>query len=289
MVRQEMYTTKSKNRGGVKPSSRKSGESKKRGNDKGGKGSGGKTLSKQRVMGVKGSSGSSTEWLRRQLSDPWAKLAADSHYASRSAFKLIQIDDKHKFLKPGRNVIDCGARPGGWSQVAVERCCSRKYKAKSTKPFTPGIVISVDICDMHPVSGAILVKGDFTEASTQAVVSGHLNGKLADVILSDMAPSASGQQCVDFDRIMVLCDAVLYFAETKLASGGTLVVKILGGGDIKEFRGILNKKFETVKFAKPEASRSTSSESFIIAKGFNPPRLTSHEAISPQEDDTGMR
>ncbi|KNC73231.1 hypothetical protein SARC_14210 [Sphaeroforma arctica JP610] len=91
--------------------------------------------------------GSSAQWIKRQLADPWAKLAADSHYASRSAFKLQQIDDKHRFLKPGRTVIDCGARPGGWSQVSVERCC-RPPKNRSVKNFVPGVVISVDICGM---------------------------------------------------------------------------------------------------------------------------------------------
>ncbi|KNC74279.1 ribosomal RNA large subunit methyltransferase J, partial [Sphaeroforma arctica JP610] len=125
---------------------------------------------------------------------------------------------------------------------------------------------------MNVVPGASLVTGDFTKADTQAEVTKILQGKRADVVLSDMAPPASGQPSVDFDRLMNLCDAVLNFTKGNLKPGGTLVVKLLGGGDIKDFRTSLTQTFQSVKFAKPAASRSSSSESFVVATGFTQPK-----------------
>jgi 23S rRNA (uridine2552-2'-O)-methyltransferase len=208
-----------------------------------------------RLKTAKGRSVSSTRWLQRQLSDPYVAEARAQGYRSRSAFKLAQMDDRFKFFKRGVRVVDLGAAPGGWCQVAIERCGKQAQ------------VIAVDLAEVEPLPGLISLLGDFHDAEIQARIKAALDGP-ADVVLSDMAAPASGHTGTDHLRIMALAEAAFDFAEETLAPGGAFVVKLLQGGAEAELLRRLKRAFAKLRHVKPSASRDDSAELYLVATGF---------------------
>ena len=221
-------------------------------------GPGGRQLS-ERVKTARGRPISSTRWLSRQLNDPYVARARAEGYRSRAAYKLAEIDERFHLFKTGRRVIDLGAAPGGWTQVAVER-------VRAGKPGG-GQVLAVDLAEMEAVPDAEFLRLDFLEADADAKIAAALGGP-ADVLLSDMAAPATGVARVDHLRIMALCEAVLDFAGTVLAPDGALVAKVLRGGGEAEFVRALKRAFRKVKHVKPPASRADSSEMYVVATGY---------------------
>jgi len=202
-------------------------------------------------------SASSKRWLDRQLNDPYVREAQLEGYRSRAAYKLIEIDDKFRLLRKGLRVVDLGAAPGGWTQVAVQRAGE-------------GNVIALDREEMLPVSGSRPICADFMEPEAIETLRGELGGE-ADLILSDIAPSTTGHSGTDHLRILAAAEAVLDFAETVLTEGGALIVKVFQGGTEKELLMRLRRQFETVKHVKPPASRKESPELYVVARGFKRP------------------
>jgi len=197
---------------------------------------------------------SSTRWLDRQLNDPYVQEAQRAGYHSRAAFKLAEIDDRFTLLRPGARVIDLGAAPGGWSQIAAARVGADN-------------VIALDREEMAEVPGVRFLKGDFLEPETVARLETLLDGG-ADVILSDIAPATTGHAATDHLRIIAIAEAVLDFAETVLNQGGALVIKVFQGGTEKELLDRLKRLFDSVKHVKPPSSRKESPELYVVAKGF---------------------
>jgi len=215
-----------------------------------------------RVKTAKGRKTSSTRWLQRQLNDPYVREANRLGYRSRAAFKLIELDDKFQFLKPGRRVVDLGAAPGGWTQIAVER-----VNALAERKGKQGQVIGIDLLDMEAIPGAELLAGDFMDNDAPDRLKQALDGS-ADVVLSDMAAAASGHPATDHMRIMALLEVAALFAAEVLSPGGTFVGKVLQGGTENEILTALKRNFKTVKHAKPPSSRSDSAEMYVVAQGF---------------------
>lgn len=212
-----------------------------------------------RVRTAKGRKTSSTRWLQRQLNDPYVAEAKRLGYRSRAAFKLLELDQQFKFLKPGGRIVDLGAAPGGWTQVSVE-----KVKAGEGRP---GHVVGMDILEMEPIAGAILITHDFLDDDAPALLKDALGGG-ADVVLSDMAASATGHKATDHMRIMALLETALDFAYQVLAPGGAFVGKVLQGGTENDLLAAMKQNFRTVRHAKPPASRDDSAESYVVAIGF---------------------
>lgn len=208
-----------------------------------------------RVKTARGRKSSSTRWLKRQLNDPYVAEANRLGYRSRAAFKLIEIDDRFRFLKRGLRVIDLGAAPGGWSQIAAERV------------GRGGQVVGIDLRAIDPIPGAELIEGDFLDEDALARLTGLLGGD-ADIVLSDMAASATGHTATDHMRIMALLEAAVDFAAQVLAPGGTFVGKVLQGGTENQLLALLKKNFRSVKHTKPPSSRNDSAEMYVIASGF---------------------
>ena len=205
-------------------------------------------------------SASSARWLRRQLADPYVAEAKRLGYRSRAAFKLVELDDRFRLLKPGAKVVDLGAAPGGWSQVAVAR----------VRPETSrGAVVAVDIAGLEPIAGAETLGADVFAPDLPELVRQHLRGP-ADVVLSDMAPSASGHPGADHLRIVGLAEAAAEVAMAVLAPGGSFVCKVWQGGTTRELLALLKRRFATVRHAKPPASRAESAEVYVVATGFRP-------------------
>jgi 23S rRNA (uridine2552-2'-O)-methyltransferase len=220
--------------------------------------SGGRQLS-VRVKTARGRKTSSTRWLQRQLNDPYVSKAKELGYRSRTAFKLLEMNEKNQFLKRGTRVIDLGAAPGGWTQVAVE----------IVKPDqTNGYVLGLDLQDMDPIPGATLLKLDFLQDDAEEIVLAAMNGQQADVVLSDMAAFATGHAATDHLKIMGLAETAFSFAEKVLAPGGTYLAKVLQGGTENSLLTQLKQSFKTVKHLKPPASRKDSSEMYVIALDF---------------------
>ena len=216
-----------------------------------------------RVKTAKGRKLSSTLWLERQLNDPYVIRARKEGFRGRAAFKILELDDKYGFLKPGARVVDLGCAPGGWCQVAVER-----VNALGQRPGKPvGTVLGIDLQVIEPIPGAQIHQLDFLSDEADALVKGWLGGS-ADVVLSDMAASASGHKGTDHLRIIALCEAAAYFAFDVLEEGGTFVAKVLAGGAENELQTILKRRFAKVANVKPPASRADSSEKFVVAQGF---------------------
>ncbi len=215
-----------------------------------------------RVKTARGRTTSSQRWLQRQLNDPYVAEAKKRGYRSRAAFKLLQLDDQFRFLKPGARVVDLGAAPGGWTQVAVERV---KAGAKAGK--SAGVVIGIDITPVEPIAGATVLAKDFYDEDAPAELTALLGGP-ADVVLSDMAASATGDTQVDHLRIMGLAEAAHDFARQILKPGGTFVAKVLRGGTERTLLDLLKKDFTKVRHVKPEASRADSAEMYVIGTGF---------------------
>jgi 23S rRNA (uridine2552-2'-O)-methyltransferase len=228
----------------------------------GGSGRGARDL-KVRVKSVKGRTLSSKLWLERQLNDPYVAQARREGYRGRAAYKIAQLDDKHRFLRPGARVVDLGCAPGGWAQVAVPRV-NALGEAKG-KP--QGRIIGVDLQPVAPIPGVELHRLDFLEDGAADQVRAWLGGK-ADVVMSDMAPAASGNRQVDHLRIVALCEAAADFAFEVLDEGGTFVAKVLAGGAEAGLQTRLKQRFRKVVNEKPPASRADSAEKFVVATGF---------------------
>ncbi len=215
---------------------------------------------KTRVRTARGRKLSSTRWLERQLNDPYVAEAKRLGYRSRAAFKLLEIDDKYELLKPGAVVVDLGSAPGGWSQIAAQRVKSVEGE---------GRVIAIDLQEVEPIPGVEFAVADFMEAETEALLIKMLDGARVDVVLSDMAAPASGHKRTDHMKIMALCEAALAFACDILAPGGTFVAKVLQGGAENDLLVAMKRSFTTVRHVKPKASRSDSSELYVLATGFH--------------------
>jgi 23S rRNA (uridine2552-2'-O)-methyltransferase len=196
---------------------------------------------------------SSQAWLSRQLNDPYVQAAKTQGLRSRAAFKLIELDDKYKLIGARARVVDLGAAPGGWAQVALQRGAAR--------------VVGVDLLPIVPVAGAEFIEGDFMEPGMEARLIALLGAK-ADLVLSDMAPNTTGHVATDHIRIMALAEAALAFAVEVLAPGGAFVAKLFQGGAERGMLDVLKARFRTVRHAKPPASRKDSKEMYVVATGF---------------------
>lgn len=214
---------------------------------------------KTHVKTAKKRSSASTLWLQRQLNDPYVALAKQEGYRARSAFKLIELDDKFHFLKPGKRVVDLGAAPGGWTQIAVQR-----VKSSQENP----LVVGLDLLEMAPIAGAKTTQLDFLDDTAPDVLKEMLGGHKADVVLSDMAPNTTGMKDIDHLRIMGLLETAYAFACEILNPDGVFVAKIFQGGTEQNLLNEMKKRFKTVKHAKPPASRKESSEFYVVATGF---------------------
>jgi 23S rRNA (uridine2552-2'-O)-methyltransferase len=212
-----------------------------------------------RLKTAKQRSASSQRWLERQLNDPYVAAAKREGYRSRAAFKLIEIDDKHRLLKPGRRVVDLGAAPGGWAQVAAARVHSAAGK---------GQVVAIDILDMEPIAGVEFLRLDFMDAAAPGRLEAMLREGKADVVLSDMAAQGTGHTRTDHLRIMGLAEAAVEFACEVLVPGGAFLCKVLQGGTERELLQRLKQAFAAVRHLKPPASRAESAELYVIATGF---------------------
>ena len=197
---------------------------------------------------------SSREWLERQLNDPYVRAAKSEGYRSRAAYKLAEMNEKHRFLKRGQTSVDLGAAPGGWTQVLVEQ-------------LGEGHVVGVDIQEVEPIAGATLLMLDFMDEKAPAVIKRTLNGPV-DTVLSDMASPATGHRETDHLRVMALCETALEFAIEVLKPGGTFLCKVLRGGTERQLLETLKKRFQKVIHVKPPASRADSAEMYVLALGF---------------------
>ena len=216
-----------------------------------------------KVKTARGRKLSSTLWLERQLNDPYVKRAQADGYRGRAAYKILELDDKFRFLVPGARVVDLGCAPGGWCQVAVKR-----INALGTRQGKKiGTILGVDLQEVESIPGAEIHVLDFMEDDADAKVKAWLDGP-ADVVMSDMAAASSGHKQTDHLRIIALCEAAAYFAFDVLTPGGTFVAKVLSGGAEGELQALLKQKFTKVMNMKPPASRSNSSEKFVVATGF---------------------
>ncbi|HEY5300245.1 MAG TPA: RlmE family RNA methyltransferase, partial [Acetobacteraceae bacterium] len=195
----------------------------------------------------------SQRWLARQLNDPYVRAAQREGWRSRAAFKLIELDDRFRLIRRGALVLDLGAAPGGWTQVAVRRGA--------------GVVVGLDLLAIKPVAGASLIQGDFQDAEMPARLTAALGGA-ADLVLSDMAPNTTGHNATDHLRIMALAELALSFATEVLAPGGAFVCKVFQGGSERAMLEAMKRRFELVRHAKPPASRKESSELYVVATGF---------------------
>lgn len=202
---------------------------------------------------------SSTEWLTRQLNDPYVAEAKRQGYRSRAAFKLQQLDGRFRLLARGQRVVDLGCAPGGWSQVAAEA-------VRSINP-TGGAVVGIDLQETDSLPGVTLLRGDFRDDAVMAQIRAVLGGP-ADLVLSDMAAPATGHAATDHLRIVALAEDAFALAETLLKPGGAFVAKVFQGGAAGELLAALKKAFAEVRHAKPAASRAESAETYVVAKGF---------------------
>jgi len=201
---------------------------------------------------------SSKQWLKRHVSDPYVQRSKREGYRSRSAYKLIEIDGRDKLFRPGMTVVDLGAAPGGWSQVAAERAGAR------------GKVIAIDLLAMEPVAGVAFIRADFSTARGLAAVEAALEGRKADMVLSDMAPNLSGIAVSDQARTMALAEAARDFALFHLKREGSLLVKIFQGAGYDDYLKSLRRSFAKVAVRKPPASRGESAEQYLLARGLRP-------------------
>ena len=220
----------------------------------GGDGGGKNPRLHQKVKTARGRKIGSTKWLQRQLNDPYVQKARAMGYRSRAAFKLSELDDKYKFLKPKMQILDLGAAPGGWSQVAMERCKG-------------GRVVAIDLLEIDPLAEVEFLQMDFMDDDAPERLRALLPDG-ADMVVSDMAPNASGTPSLDHLRIMTLVEAALEFAYEVLKPGGGFICKVWQGGTEANLLKDLQKRFTSVRHAKPASSRKDSAETFLIALGF---------------------
>lgn len=217
-------------------------------------GSGTRNL-KQRVKTAHKRSLSSQKWLERQLNDPYVARAKREGYRSRAAFKLLEIDDKHHILKPGQRVVDLGAAPGGWSQVAKRRVGEK------------GKVVGIDLLPIDPLPGVDFIQLDFLDESAPGKLIEMLGGP-ADVVMSDMAANTTGHKKTDHLRIIGLAEVAVDFARQILAPGGVFLAKVFQGGTESQLLADLKRDFSVVRHVKPAASRADSAELYVLATGF---------------------
>jgi 23S rRNA (uridine2552-2'-O)-methyltransferase len=199
----------------------------------------------------------STRWLQRQLNDPYVQAAKAKGFRSRAAFKLVELDDRFRLLRRGARVLDLGAAPGGWTQVAIDRV------------GPGGAVVGVDILPAEPVAGATMLQGDLNDPAVAQAAIAALGGK-ADLVLSDIAPNTVGHAATDHLRIMALAEVATDVALSVLAPGGAFVCKVFQGGSEREMLAALKRHFREVRHAKPPASRKDSAETYVVAQGFRP-------------------
>ena len=216
-----------------------------------------------KVKSARGRKLSSTRWLERQLNDPYVRRAQAEGYRGRAAFKILELDDKYRFLVPGARVVDLGCAPGGWCQVAVKRVNALAEKQGKAV----GRVLGVDLQEVEPIAGAEVHQLDFMEDGADDKVKAWLRGN-ADVVMSDMAASSSGHKQTDHLRIVALCEAAAELAFDVLDPGGTFVAKVLAGGAEGSLQTLLKQRFTSVANVKPPSSRSDSSEKFVVARGY---------------------
>jgi len=224
-----------------------------------GSGGGGRRQLKVRLKTARQRSASSQRWLARQLNDPYVAAAKLEGYRSRAAYKLIEIDDRHHVLQPGRRVVDLGAAPGGWAQVAAARVHAAQGK---------GQVGAIDLRPMEAIAGVAFLHLDFMDRAAPARLRALLRGGRADVVLSDMAPQGTGHTRTDHLRIMALAEAATEFACDVLAPGGAFLCKVLQGGTERELLARLKRAFACIRHVKPPASRTASAELYVLAQGF---------------------
>lgn len=224
-------------------------------NDKGGEGA--RSL-KQRLKTAKKRTLSSQKWLERQLNDPYVARAKREGYRSRAAYKLLEIDEKYPVLKPGQRVVDLGAAPGGWAQVAIKKVGSAGGK---------GRVVGIDLLPIDPLAGAEFITLDFLAPDAPERLIALLGGP-ADMVMSDMAANATGHRQTDHLRIIGLAEAAADFARSVLAPGGAFLAKVLQGGTEGALLADLKRDFTTVRHVKPAASRADSAELYVLATGF---------------------
>ena len=206
-----------------------------------------------RVKTARGRKKSSTKWLQRQLNDPYVTQARQDGYRSRAAYKLIELNEKFDFLKPNMRVVDLGAAPGGWTQVAAQ------YNTQQ--------IIGIDLLEIEPIPGADLIQMDFQDDQAPEIICEKLGGK-ANLVMSDMAANTTGHPPTDHIRIIALCELAYDFAKEILAPGGTFLCKVLKGGTENNLLTDMKQNFAVVKHAKPNASRKDSAESYVVAIGY---------------------
>jgi len=211
-----------------------------------------------RVRSARRRKPSSTEWLNRQLNDPYVAEAHRLGYHSRAAFKLIQLDERYHLLRPGMRVVDLGCAPGGWTQIAAARVGADKDR---------GALVGIDLQPTDPVPGATLLAGDFRDPATADQIRAALGGP-ADLVLSDMAAPATGHAATDHLRIVALAEDAFAFAAPLLRPGGAFVANVFQGGAEGALLADLKRAFATVRHAKPAASRAESAETYVVATGF---------------------
>ncbi len=219
------------------------------------KSSGGSRDLTVRVKTARGRKSSSTKWLQRQLNDPYVQQAKRDGYRSRAAYKILEIDEKFHLFKPNQRILDLGAAPGGWSQVAMQKIGKK------------GAIYGIDLLEIEPMAGAEFVVMDFTDDDAPDRIKAMIGGP-ADVVLSDMAANTTGHTPTDHLRIMNLCELAYDFAVQVLNPGGSFVCKVLKGGTENDLLAMMKRDFDTVKHAKPQASRKDSAESYVVAVGF---------------------
>jgi 23S rRNA (uridine2552-2'-O)-methyltransferase len=217
-------------------------------------------LQVSRIVAVRitnrGLSKSSKEWLKEHFEDPYVQRAQKDGYRARAAYKLLEIQEKDRLIKPGMTVVDLGAAPGSWSQIAARLTGSK------------GLVIASDILEMDPLPGVTFLQGDFREESVYNELLTILDGRPVDLVICDMAPNTSGNAAMDQPRAMYLCELALDFATQVLKPGGQFLVKVFQGEGYEEYRKAVLARFQTLKSRKPDASRARSREMYLLAGGF---------------------
>lgn len=208
---------------------------------------------KNRVKTAKGRTVASTRWLERQLNDPYVSRAKMDGYRSRAAYKLKEVDEKIKVLSKGKMVVDLGAAPGGWSQVAAQKGCK---------------VVGLDLLEIDPLPGITFLQMDFMDDDAPDALITAMGGEKADIVMSDMAQNTTGHKKTDHLRIMALVEAAYYFAKDVLKSDGVFIAKVFQGGAQNTLLAEMKRDFKITKHIKPPASRADSSETYLIAQGF---------------------
>ena len=212
-----------------------------------------------RVKTARGRKLSSQRWLERQLNDPYVARSKQEGFRSRAAYKLIEIDDRFDLLRPGHRVVDLGAAPGGWSQVAATRVGSTDAEPR---------VVAIDYLGMDALPGVVVLQRDFLDPDAPAAIHAALGGHRADVLLSDMAAPTTGHRATDHLRIVALCEVAADFAREVLAPDGSFLAKVFRGGTENKLLADLKRDFTKVQHVKPPASRADSPELYLLASGF---------------------